>query len=310
MIAVLASALLMALSRAELIARLKAPVLTQCEGLVKVYADCSEDMRREYQMPIASFASETVKTLYRGEPGGRMRRFQQAGIVIHVGDVRTNDTRVIARVSTNGTQIVSRLYLPAPGFSDLHRFRLELVKAFARSVRGEDLGDGGAVDVYRAADPRFRIEDERAELEGWLTGGEVRHGRRDAEHYLALMRKIIEPGVASRRDVLVFASRLFLYPPRYDRPFLGRLRSLSFRQAAKYAVLDPLVRAVARQKASEVVIFGGGRGEKLLAAAAAYSEFLMELSKGDLKEGEMLALLDDADVKLNVAYEEAAKRQE
>ena len=49
---------LLALTRAELVARMKAPVLTMTEGLVKVYADCPEDMRRDYQMPVARFAAE------------------------------------------------------------------------------------------------------------------------------------------------------------------------------------------------------------------------------------------------------------
>ena len=54
---------LLALTRAELVARMKAPVLTMTEGLVKVYADCPEDMRRDYQMPVARFAADTVKSL-------------------------------------------------------------------------------------------------------------------------------------------------------------------------------------------------------------------------------------------------------
>ena len=40
---------MLALTRAELVARMKAPVLTMSEGLVQVYADCPEDMRIEYQ---------------------------------------------------------------------------------------------------------------------------------------------------------------------------------------------------------------------------------------------------------------------
>ena len=53
----------MALTRAEILERFRAPVVTQADGLVKVYADCPDDMRREYQGPIGSFAAETVKTL-------------------------------------------------------------------------------------------------------------------------------------------------------------------------------------------------------------------------------------------------------
>ncbi|MBR6709106.1 MAG: hypothetical protein IKL84_05445, partial [Clostridia bacterium] len=84
-----------ALTRAEIIERMRAPVVTQAEGLIQVFAGCPEDMRREYQMPIASFASETVKILYRGL-AMRPVRFPKSQIVIHVGSVRTNLTEVVA----------------------------------------------------------------------------------------------------------------------------------------------------------------------------------------------------------------------
>ena len=62
----LAGLVLMALTRAEIIERFRSPVVTQADGLVKVYADCPEDMRREFQSPIARFAADTVQTLYQG----------------------------------------------------------------------------------------------------------------------------------------------------------------------------------------------------------------------------------------------------
>ena len=62
----LSTVLVMALTRAEILERFRAPVVTQADGLVKVYADCPEDLRRDYQGPIGSFAAETVKTLYQG----------------------------------------------------------------------------------------------------------------------------------------------------------------------------------------------------------------------------------------------------
>ena len=62
----LLSLALLALTRAEIIERFKAPVVTQADGLVRVFADCPEDMRREFQSPIARFAADTVQTLYQG----------------------------------------------------------------------------------------------------------------------------------------------------------------------------------------------------------------------------------------------------
>ena len=123
----------MALTRAEILERFRAPVVTQADGLVKVYADCPEDMRREYQGPIGSFAAETVKTLYQGL-AKKPVRFENPGIVIHIGDVRTNDTTVTSAVSTNQDRVVSRIRVTAPGYADLYRLRLEIVHAFFRSV--------------------------------------------------------------------------------------------------------------------------------------------------------------------------------
>ena len=295
---------LLALTRAEIIERMRAPVVTQASGLVQVYAGCPEDMRREYQSPVARFAAETVAALYRGLRR-RPERFQRPGIIVHIGDVRTNLTDVVARASTNGAGVVTRIYLKSPGFADLSRFRLEVVKAFYRGVEHRELSDAEAVAAYRSADPALRIADERARLEDWLRGRPT--GLTDEEG-LALMRKIIEPGKASPRDVLVFASRLFLYPPGYDLRFAGSHDCLSFREALALAGTDPRVRLVALVKSREIPLFGGGRGESLAAAADAYRVFLEELAKGDRTAEELRALLDAADVKLNVAYEEAGRR--
>ena len=290
----------MALTRAEIIERFKSPVITQADGLVKVYADCPEDMRREFQMPIASFAAETVKTLYQGR-AKKAERFVKPGIVIYVGDVRTNLAEVVAQVSTNDGQVVSRIRVRAPGYADICRFRTEIVKAFARSVEHKELTDAEAAELYRSADPALRVFDDRMKLEGWLAGC----GTCDDEEGLKLMRKVFEPGRASRRDILIFASRLYLYPPQRDARFLGRFDCLSFREALKFGRIDPLVRLMAYDKANALPVLGGGRGEELTAAADAYRTFLLEFAKGDKGEQELLALLDDADVKLNVAFEQA-----
>ena len=298
---VLLSILLLALSRAEILERFKAPVITQMEGLVQVYADCPEDLRREYQMPIASFAAETAKTLYQGL-GRKPERFRKPGILIHVGDVRTNVSDVVTRVATNDSRVISRIYVKSPGYADVSRLRLELVKAFFRSVEGKELSDAAAVAAYRRGDPALRIADERQRLEDWLNGtGDLK----DDEEGLKLLRKVIEPGKASRRDVLTFASRLFLYPPAADLRFLGRFDCLSFRDALRLARTNLFVRVVASAKANEVPVFGGGRGEDLSAAAEAYRVFLVELARGKKGEKELKALLDTADERLNVAFEKA-----
>lgn len=301
----LAAILVLALSRAEIIARFRAPAVTQAEGFVRVYADCPEDMRREYQMPIASFAAETVKSLRRGL-ALRSERFASPGVVIVVGDVRTNDASVVARAVTNGTDVLSRIYVRAPGYADVERLRIEVVKGFYRRVRRVELSDADAAAAYRASDPELRVADERRRLEEWFATG---RGVADDEEALGLMRRILKPGVASPRDVLVFASRLYLYPPQHDLRFSGRRDCLSFREAVPLAGAEPAIRLLALAKANETPAFGGGRGEAMSAAADAYMRFLLELARGEKSQEELLRMLDEADTLLNVAFEEAVKRE-
>lgn len=296
----LATVLLLALTRAEIIERMRAPVVTQASGFVQVYADCPEAMRREFQSPVARFAADTAEQLYRGL---KMRpvAFRRPALIVHLGDVRTNVTDVVVRTSTNDARVVTRIYLPAPGSSDLLRLRLETVKAFYRAVRKVEVTDAEALRAYRLADPLFRIADERRKLEEWLVG----KGGHDDEYALSLMRKVLQPGVASRRDVLIFASRLFLYPPYIDQPFAGKFDCLSFRDALDHAAVDPGIRIVAHFKANEMAVVGGGRGDALREAAESYAAFLWAFAKGDRTRGELLQLLDTADAKLRRAWEEA-----
>ena len=300
---VLATVLLMALTRAEIIERFKAPVITQADGLVQVYADCPEDMRKEFQGPIGRFAADTVQMLYQGL-AKKPERFSKAGIQIHIGDVRTNITEVTAQVSTNDSRVVTRIRVKSPGYADLDRFRVEVIKAFYRSVEKQELSDAESVAAYRHADPAVRVFDERMKLEDWLAG----RGTKDDEEGLRMMRKVFEPGKSSPRDILIFASRLYLYPPQYDLRFLGKYDRLSFSEAVRFGRIDPLVRLVAYQKAFDLPVLGGGKSPELTAAANAYQAFLLAFAKGETDEKELKALLDAADERLNVAFEKTEGR--
>ena len=300
---VLATILLMALTRAEIIERFKAPVITQADGLVQVYADCPEDMRKEFQGPIGRFAADTVQMLYQGL-AKKPERFSKAGVQILVGDVRTNVTEVTAQVLTNDSRVVTRIRVKSPGYADLYRFRVEVIKAFYRSVEKRELSDAEAVAAYRHADPALRVFDERMKLEDWLAG----RGTKDDEEGLRMMRKVFEPGKSSPRDILIFASRLYLYPPQYDLRFLGKYDRLSFSEAVRFGRIDPIVRLVAYQKALELPVLGGGRSPELTAAANAYQAFLLAFAKGETDEKELKALLDTADERLNVAFEKTEER--
>lgn len=295
--------LVLALTRAEMIERFRAPIVTQADGLVQVYADCPEDMRKEYQTPIARFAAETVKTVYRGL-AKKSERFDKPRILIHIGDVRTNVTDVAVQVSTNEDRVVSRIRVKAPGYADLYRLRLEVIRAFFRGVERREVTEQEAVAAYRKGDPALRVIDERMKLEEWLAG----RGTKNDEEGLRMMRRVFEPGKSSPRDILIFASRLYLYPPQHDIRFLGRFDRLSFREAVRFGRIDPIVRLVACRKALELPVLGGGRSPELAAAANAYQTFLFEFAKGEKDEKGLKALLDDADEKLNVAFERAGRQ--
>lgn len=294
---VLASILLLALTRAEIIDRFRAVPITMCEGLVQVIGDCPADMRREYQSAVAGFAADVCRNLYSVQ---RMKppRFAEPGIFIHVGDVRTNVTNVVMKVykRTNGERYV-RIYLPAPGFSDMNAFRLSVARAFFLAVRQETIDDAAAHTALVGANPELRVAEERVALADWRERGVYAMGK-DDEAYLLLQRKVLKPGVAEADDILTFASRLRLYPTAYGIPFCGKHESCTFAEAISLAKEDPNIRLAAFVKSRQVPVFGGGRGSELAAAADAYAIFLLELARFKKTETELAELLSAADEKL------------
>jgi hypothetical protein len=296
-----------ALSRAEIIERFRAAPITGAQGLVQVVAECPADMRKEFQGPVAGMAIDMCTKLYaslRMKPS----RFERPGITVVLGDVRTNLTDVVTRrVSRADGTKATRILLPAPGYADLDEFRLEVARAFFLSVKGEDIGRDEARMAIIATDPRLKADYAHAQIENWLAGRPVDG---DDEAMLKMCRSVVMPGTAHPSDVLRFASRLFLYPEAYDRPFCGRYRSCSFHDAVDLAEADPRIRFFALVKAPQVAAFGAGRSEPLIEAAKLYSDALVELGRGKLPKERLHAMFDEADAKLNVALEDAMKTEE
>lgn len=302
---ILAAVLAAALTRAEMIDRMRAAPVGAANGLVSVIGDCPKEMRREFQRPIARFADGVCRTLYGGE---EPRRFDEPGIVIYIGDVQTNvtDVAVKERVSVTGTRY-TQIRVPAPAYADLDRLRLEVARAFLLSVKGEKADDAAVVKALRAADPELRAADTEAELQDWLAGRPVEG---DDEKFLSIMRTVQIPGRASTADVLRYASRLMLYSPSYHAPFCGRYDGCTFREAIDMAKSDPRVRIQAFLKVTDVVAFASGRGEALAAAATAYSDFLRALAVNKKGREELVGMLDEADARLDAAFDEARRREE
>lgn len=291
---VLATILLMAITRSDLIERLRTPPVTRADGLVQVIAMCPADMRREYQLPVAAFVADVCETLYM-HTGVKRRRFDDPGVVVHLGSVRTNLQDVVVSVDSrrNGDRFM-RIRLPAPGYADKNRLRIAAAQAFSLAVLGKEIDDDEAVALLREADPVLRTADERAELAMWRLNGVAESGHSD-EFFLKQMRKVMVPGVAAPEDVLLFASRLRLYPALYSEPFCGRYTSLSFDDAIDLAKDDADLRLAAVRKVTEILLFGGGHGDAMTEAVKAYGFFLVELAKGEKSADELRAMLANAE---------------
>ena len=308
----LASIVLLALTRAEIIERFRAAPMTVESGLVQVIANCPSEMRREYQMPIATFVSNICRELYSA-PGESQKVFSEPGIIVYIGDGLTNDSSVVARRFERGDgSKFTRIFLPSPGFSDIGRMRIETAKAYAFAVKGEVLDDAAAVKLLRKANPVLRAEDKEAEIEK-IERGEVVGV--DDEEYLKMCRTVSMPNFesetdtvhASEADVKRFSARLYLYPAVYSEPFCGKYDSCSFAEAIDLSAEDLRIRLQAMKKATEMLVYGGGRGEAMSEAAKAYSQFLLELAAYKKTPDELKALLADADAKLAKVLEEARK---
>lgn len=289
-----------ALTRAELIDRFRAPRIVQVNGLVQVRADCGPDMRREFQLPIAGFAADICRRLYAAE-NLRERHFPEPGIVIVIGDVISNVTNVVSRSETrsDGT-LWTRILVPSPGYADREAFTRSVTKGYYRAVHSQDLRDDEATERFRATFPELKVEDDYRRLEEWYAG---KRGKEDDEEYLKLQRSVLQPGVASKHDVEIFASRLFLFPEFFDQPFVGLFDCVSFREAIKMARLDPRIRYAAHLKVPEVVLYSGGRGVKMSAAGLAFAEFLKDLFAYKKSEAELSAELDIAETLLKGVVE-------
>ncbi len=299
----IASILVLALTRAEIIDRFKAAPVTQLDGLVQVYGNCPADMRRDFQLPIASFVSDICRTLYAGE-NKRPVKFREPGIIVHIGDVRTNIATVVSRpfVRDEGTKF-TRIYIPSPSGADLDQFRVQVIQAFFRAVEGEDITADEARRRLRLTNPRFRVEDLQSQLDAWRKLGEYTEGRTD-DDYLKILRGVHLPGVATETDVRNFASRLYLYPSYYGFPFCGKYSSCPFREAIPLAKEDPFIRVAALEKVQPLTLFGQGHGDKMNDAVAAYVKFLLELARYEKSEKELSDLLDEADEKLKGVLEQ------
>jgi len=107
-------------------------VASSSDGFVAVVAADVPGDPMGFRLPILGFATRSIRELERVYKLEMPRR-EWAGIAIHALDGRTNDTRVIARTFRKETGIVTRIWLPSPGYSDIDLLRFEIAKAYFAS---------------------------------------------------------------------------------------------------------------------------------------------------------------------------------
>lgn len=304
----IAAILCFALTRAELIDRFKAPSVTRVGNMVEVVGNCSPEMRREFQVPVAVFVGDICEALYGGT-GIPRRKFATPAIRVTIGDSTNRVDDVIVGTDRNDDgEVVTRMLLPSPGFTDIARMRIETVKAFWRTMKdGAELDDAQAEALYRKTDPESRIADAYASVASWLIGEK---GDGDDEEFLKLFRSVLAPGVVREEDVVRFSSRLYLYPASFDAPFCGEHHQCSFREAVSIARKDPNVRLAAYLKIPSLAAYGTGRGERMNAAVDAYLRFLKELAAMKVTDEELFRLLDEADAKLKGVLDEGEENRQ
>ena len=126
-----------------------------------------------------------------------------------------------------------------------------------------------------------------------------RQDRASDERLARLSRAVLSPGRASEWDLKVFASRLLLYPPVFDK---SGSKSYTFREAMPLAAESQAIRDAAWQKAREIPFCAIGRGEALSEAAMTYRTFLVAMAQGKSAE-ELEPLLKAAEDKMNAILE-------
>ena len=148
---------------------------TSAGGFVRVVAADVPGDPMGFRLPILQFTTRNLRDLekaYKLEMPSRA----ESGLVIHALDGRTNDTRVIARALRRDENLVTHVWLPSPGFSDLGQLRFEIARAYLRAwidraapsdVTPGELPDWVVQGALRAADTELAHDDIRFVLGLW-----------------------------------------------------------------------------------------------------------------------------------------------
>lgn len=150
-------------------------VASSSDGFVAVVAADVPGDPMGFRLPILGFATRSIRELERAYKLEMPRR-EGAGLAIHAMDGRTNDTRVIARAFRRDAGLVTRIWLPSPGYSDIDLLRFEIAKAYfaswieraaPRGTTPGSLPDWFVQGALRATDAQTVHDDVRFVLNLW-----------------------------------------------------------------------------------------------------------------------------------------------
>ena len=153
-------------------------VASSADGYVEVVASDVLGDPVGFRLPILQFATRHIRELERTYRLS-LARHRRAGLIIYALEGRTNDTRVISRTQRRDDSLLTRIWLPSPGFSDLEHLKFEISKAYFGSwidrTRSEGVTEAGTLPAWvvqglqRATDSQTAHDDTRFVLELWST---------------------------------------------------------------------------------------------------------------------------------------------
>ena len=151
-------------------------VATSADGFVEIMAPDVPGDAVGFRLPLLRFTTQLIGEIEHAY-GLAMPRMDGPGLVVHALDGQTNDVRVIARVGRRDGRLVTRIYLPSPGFSSIEALQLEIVQAYLRAwidrnrdaaqVPAAEPPDWLAFGVLRARTADGAHDDIRFVLEQW-----------------------------------------------------------------------------------------------------------------------------------------------
>lgn len=239
---------------------------TSSDGFVEVLAADVPGDTMGFRLPLLRFTSQFVQDLEHAF-GLQMPRAQGRGLVIHALDGQTNDIRVIARVVRRDGNILTRLWLPSPGFTNLEALRFEIAQAY-----------------FRAWIDRHRPEDvaEAGQLPKWFSFGALQARTADGGH--AAIRAMLELWRANKLPAFPKCVAKLKISSLQDAVLAGYLVAWTKERRAVQALLERLAAGHEWTADSFVELITGERSES--EQVKAFQARLDRLSRAVLSPGE------------------------